>query len=71
MLEPIIASLTDPEAGMAEHLMQAQLLINERNTYRRACELLQLFMAKSGLNFDLIDIYTQAHTELENENGRK
>lgn len=36
MTEPIIASLTDPEAGLVEHLMQAQLLINERDAYKRA-----------------------------------
>jgi hypothetical protein len=39
MPEPIIASLTDPEAGMVEHLMQAQLLINERDVYARALDL--------------------------------
>lgn len=36
MIEPIIASLTDPDAGMAEHLMQAQLLINERDAWKKA-----------------------------------
>lgn len=39
MTEPIIAKITDPEAGMVEMLQEAQLLINQRDAYRRALEL--------------------------------
>lgn len=75
--EPIIAKITDPEAGQVEMLMEAQLLINERNAWKRALELCLLFDLSQG---DLETVqpnaqgwYRKACEQLESEkiNGGK
>jgi hypothetical protein len=38
MTEPLIAKITDPDAGMVEMLQEAQLLIDQRNVYQLALE---------------------------------
>jgi hypothetical protein len=71
MTEPIIAKITDGECGIVELLQEAQLLINQRDAYKRA---LQNAIEDSGKGFTTNELlgeikgyYDYACKELESE----
>ena len=49
MTEPIIAKITDGECGMVELLQEAQLLINQRDAYKKALEMCCVALSQANI----------------------
>jgi hypothetical protein len=69
MTHPLIAKITDPEAGQIELLMEADILIRQRDTWKRVAEIMLpcLREAPSDLEEHLNYLYKQASLLLEKE----